>query len=452
MTVASLAVELDVAGRRIFMNPFGADDRPRGWVTFVRSLEARGADGRTLTVTPQEDASWLVDAEEGERISLRYDVDLAFTREPWSAGNEQAGQFTGEALYLVARPLIIMAEPDGPAEIEFRGDANWRVSAPWTPVAGSARRFMAATRTELVQNSFVIGRHPEIRANQGAFTIILALPGSSQDVGTHVAPVLNAALADYLEMFPGTPPRNFLMTFFRAPQEDGEAFSGSAAFTVSGPIPESDPLIWGNFIAHETMHYWNGQSIRSAERARTQWFSEGFTEYLANAALARGDVISDARWIRKAESHLSMYLLFRNAPAWSGVTLSIAGQNKSANRPGVYNGGWVVALCLDGEIRTRTRDRRSLRDLMRLMYERFGLTGVTYRADDLYQAASEIAGADMSAFFARYVDGDETLPVQECLSRFGLSATLKPYAGEAYIERDRRAPRDSVQRLRSLLS
>lgn len=451
MTTAVVTAELDVAGGRVFMNPFGADDQPRGWATFVQAIEASGADGRSLALVAQPDASWTLPAQEGERVRLRYNVDLSFARRPWSAGNEQAGQFTGEALFLVARPLIVMSEPDGAAEIEFGGDPAWRISAPWAPLGADGRRFAAANRTELVQNSFVIGAHPETRVTQGVFTVIVALPGVSGDAGRHVTPVIRAALSDYLDMFPRTPRRNFLLTFFYAPQEDGEAYSGSAAFTVSGRIPESDILIWGNFIAHEAMHHWNGQSIRSSERARTRWFSEGFTEYFANAAMARGGVITTERWLRKAESHVAQYMLFRSSPAWSGVTLAVAGENSGRFRPGVYNGGWAAALCLDGEIRERTGDRRSLRDLMSLMYERYGLPRQPFTAAELYQAASEVAGADMSSYFARYVDGDETLPVHECLARFGLAATLKSYAGEAYLRRNESANRAQQRRLRALL-
>lgn len=174
-------------------------------------------------------------------MQLSYEIDLGFARRTWAAGNEQAGQFTGEAIFLTARPLIIFSGPDGPAEVEIRGPTDWRVSAP-------------------------------------------------------------------------------LMT----------------------------------------------------------------------------------------------------------------------------------AFCLDGDIRERTSDQRSLRDVMTAMYERYGADRRPFLASDLYEVIFEIAGVDMTSFFTRYVEGDETLPIETCLGRFGLAATMKPYAGEAYLRRDR-SNRAGLRRLHDLL-
>lgn len=50
----------------------------------------------------------------GGPVTLRYVVDLSFTREPWPPGNEQAGQFTGDAVYRVTRPVFTVPVIDGP--------------------------------------------------------------------------------------------------------------------------------------------------------------------------------------------------------------------------------------------------------------------------------------------------------------------------------------------------
>lgn len=47
--------------------------------------------------------------------------------------------------------------------------------------------------------------------------------------------------------------------------------------------------------------------------------------------------------------------------------------------------------------------------------------------------ASELAGDDLSGFFARYVSGADTVPIKECLARFGWSAYTKSYAAEAFL-------------------
>jgi predicted metalloprotease with PDZ domain len=47
------------------------------------------------------------------------------------------------------------------------------------------------------------------------------------------------------------------------------------------------------------------------------------------------------------------------------------------------------------------------------MYEQFGLTRKSYRVEDIVRTASETAGIDLSEFFKKYVEGNETIPVDE---------------------------------------
>ncbi len=443
-------VEATLHGGHFSMAPIGASHLARGWQTWVQNLIALSATGGTLPVEAGPDGGWIVDAQPESSIRLNYEVDLSFTRLPWPVGNEQAGQFTGDALYLVARPLFIVSDVDRPARIRIQPPGNMIISSAWQ--RGDDGVFYAENQTSLTSNSLVVGHHNEVRVSQDDFHVNLALPGEAGGAADAMRPVLSAAMADYLDMFPETPARTFLMTFFYAPQDDGEAFSGSAAFTSQEPVTATGRLIWANFIAHELMHHWNGQAIASSERAPTAWFREGGTEYLANLALARGDVVDPQSWLRKAESHLGLYLLFASSPVWQEVTLESAGSNSGANRPGVYNGGWAASLCLDARIRQASADRRSLRDLMTLMYRRYAQTGTRYTAADLASAVSEIAGEDLDDYFRVHIQGTEPLPIRECLAAFGLQIISKSYAGEAYLSADPEADGAARQRLDSLLN
>jgi hypothetical protein len=59
-------------------------------------------------------------------VTLRYVVDLSFTREPWPFGNERAGQFTGDAVYLIAQPVFIAPVADGPMRVRPVGWLTWQ--------------------------------------------------------------------------------------------------------------------------------------------------------------------------------------------------------------------------------------------------------------------------------------------------------------------------------------
>jgi predicted metalloprotease with PDZ domain len=437
---------------RVAMADWGAEWLDDGWVTFVRDLNARTADGRPLALEPDGPGGWRIEAgARGGPVTLRYVVDLSFTREPWPFGNERAGQFTGDAVYLVAQPVFIAPVGDGPMRVRFNVPAEWIVSTPWSLAGTAPRTWCAADLDDLLRNSFVAGRHAIAQADHGDFTVTLALPGGAGAAAELFVPVLSAALKDYAEIFGELPDRNFLMTFFYGDYDNGESYAGSSTFTARDSVDADGLMVWGNFIAHELFHFWNAQRFRSSERAATRWFSEGATEYFANRALVRQGIISPAQWRKKAEVHVAMYMLFRSSPVWNGVTLAEASAATSRNRPGVYSGGWVASLCLDAEIRVASGDRAGLAEVMARLDERFGATGTLYPAAALVEASSYVAGRNLGPFFRRYIESDETLPVLDCLATFGLAARMRPTAGEAYIWEDPAAPPAEVARLARLL-
>ena len=426
-----------VTNGRLFMSQIGVDHLPEGWATFVSDLQASDEKGDKLNFEKGEGANWRVAQGYNGMVNLTYKVDLRFIYEDWVSGNEQAGAHFDDSIFLVTRPIFISSEYNGNIRVNFKLPSNWKASTPWKPDQ-DARAFIAENQLDLLSNTVILGNHKEVRLREGTLTFILALPGKMKETSPIIEATLKPVLRAYLRLFRGTPPSIFLMTFFHANAEDGEAYSRSSAFTTSDEVSKASLIIWGNFLAHELFHFWNGQQMRGNERDNRQWFSEGFTEYYANLTLVREGLIGEDLFIKKIEKHLAMYLFFRSAPAFNGVSLVKAGERKGFNRPAVYNGGWTVAFCLDQIIREKTSGRKSLDDFMTTMYRKFGAK--PYRYDDIVETAGETAGTDLTEFFAEFVAGTHTMPVKEHLKKYGLNAYFKGYAGEFYIVRDSASP------------
>jgi predicted metalloprotease with PDZ domain len=169
------------------------------------------------------------------------------------------------------------------------------------------------------------------------------------------------------------------------------------------------------------------------EDEKTSWFSEGVTEYMANRTISRTGLISTELFLKKLETHVAMYDYWMWAPPFQKTTLETAGGDKDFNRPAVYSGGVMATFCLDTTIQKQTGGIKNLEDLLRLMMKRYGATGKQWGSDDLVRDASEVAGTDLSEFFARYVSSRNILPVKNCLTEAGFDAALSDYAGEAFI-------------------
>lgn len=434
--LASVEAEITVADGRIFMAPWGADHLPNGWASFVKNLLITDRAGKSVNFESKPNGAWqLGGASNGAAMRLSYQVDLSFTKTKWTYGNEQAGVFQDDALFVVSKALFVVSDAPSASEISFDVPPDWKVAAPWQTNGKNGRTFVALDKNDLINNSVVLGKPAEYVFEEGNFTFTLALLGRIREAKDLIAPALRKTLRSYVRVFDKTPPTKYLMTVFYADEADAEAFGKSAAFTERDRLTKDNLIRWGNTLAHEFFHSWNGHAIQGEDYASSQWFSEGFTEYYANLALVRERLIDEELFVRKMEKNLGLYFYFNASPAFDGASLKEAGTKKGRYRIGVYNGGWAAAFCLDVMIRDETNGKKSLDDLMRLVYERFGLAAKKYRYEDLVRAMSEIAGRDMGDFFKKYVAGKDRLPVLDCLRRAGFEGYTQFYDGEIYIKK-----------------
>jgi predicted metalloprotease with PDZ domain len=443
---AKVAAELQVDDGFVFTaGPAGGYQ----WDLCIKNLRLIREDGSAVPLHPAGRNRWSLPVGATGQVKLNYEADLSFTDTgKVQAGSQRGGQFFGDALYLVNRALFVMSNAPGPKEIEFEVPAEFEIATPWEKIG--ARRYRARENSQLADNATVLGRFPSFQIKEGKFDLTLALPGSTQDSKTLIEPALRSILHEYLRIFPDTPEFHIVLSYFRGPEENGEAYKDSGALTSVEPVTSANRILWANFLAHELFHHWNGNMIVGKDQATnagtTEWFAEGATEYMANRTLVRTAVISPDLFLKKMETNIGMYLYWRWALPFSGTSLQDAGAKtaltvphgaiaKTYNRPGVYSGGWVATFCLDTTIQKQTGGQKELDDLFRLMESRFGLTVTEYTSEDLQRAASEVAGINLAAFFSHYIASPESLPVKECLSDAGFEASIVDYGGEVYLNR-----------------
>ena len=80
-----------------------------------------------------------------------------------------------------------------------------------------------------------------------------------------------------------------------------------------------------------------------------------------------------------------------------------------------------MALLLDLRLRADSKGARSLDDLMRVLWQRHGLTGVGVEEDGLFALAAEIGGPALGRWLRELVEGTEELPLDTWLKRLGLT-------------------------------
>ncbi len=169
--------------------------------------------------------------------------------------------------------------------------------------------------------------------------------------------------------------------------------------------------------SHEYFHTWNVKRIKPAafvpydlERENYTtllWAFEGITSYyddLAAGAL-RPDLRSATTWrslgrsitnLLRSPGRMKQTVAEASCDAW--IKYYRQDENSPNALVSYYLKGSLIALCLDLLIRSRTRGRKSLDDLMRALWQRYGQTGVGVPEDGIEKLAEEIAGARLRDF------------------------------------------------------
>jgi predicted metalloprotease with PDZ domain len=332
---AEVQADMMVKDGRLLMIGGAVNHLPRGWGTFIRNIKIADEAGNALKLEEFSDekykTQWRVGAGFQGRARLTYEVDLAFAKTKWEAGNEQAAFYDGKALFVASRVFFIVSELSAPAQVRVNLPSGAKLAAAWKPLAD--KQSFETTGEDLVNNTLVAGDFGGFRAREGNFDFTVALLGKAREAEPLVSKALSKYSRMYNEIFSETPPSSYLMTLFYAEAEDGESYNQSAAFTTPPPLTEGNLIMWGNTLGHELFHHWCGAQINGAVYSESQWFQEGFTEYYANLAMMREQIMPERFFIWKAENTLGKYLYFRTAPQFSEVSIknaTAAGRSRSA--------------------------------------------------------------------------------------------------------------------------
>jgi predicted metalloprotease with PDZ domain len=189
---------------------------------------------------------------------------------------------------------------------------------------------------------------------------------------------------------------------------------------------------------HELFHTWNIKYIRPEEMlpydytkenyARTGYVYEGFTTYYGDKLLLSSDVFSvDEYFVTLQErllKHFHNYGRYNLSVAHSSWETWLDGYAPGApyRKTNIYDEGNLIAFMLDVMIMRATGNKKRLRDVCVLLYERFGKKGKGYSEKNIIELVNEISGQDFSQFFTDFVytPNDFELPLRECFDYLGI--------------------------------
>ena len=198
--------------------------------------------------------------------------------------------------------------------------------------------------------------------------------------------------------------------------------------------------------SHEYFHTWNVKRIKPAVFAPYDlqvenytpllWLFEGFTSYYDDLMLVRSGIISEATYFKllgktvgsvwRGSGRTKQSIAESSFDAWTKY------YRQDENAPNAiisyYTKGSLVGLAFDLTIRAKTGGEKSLDDLMRTLWERYGRDfyagasgsgrGITEK--EVEALFDEVSGLRLKSIFERHVRGTDDIPLAKLYAPFGV--------------------------------
>ena len=437
------------------------DDR---YWRYVRNfaVETEGA-----TVTRVDSAVWQVVAPPGV-VNVRYRIALP----PAEPGPRASWRpFLTPTGGLIGGPhsfMYVLGSEDSTVLVELALPASWQIATGLTATR-DPRYFTAASAAVLEDSPILAGHLRQWSFVEGGIAhrvVYWPLPDATPFDTVAFVSGIRSLVHQAITLFGRTPYREYTFQFADGAYSGGLEHRNSVTLGARSEELARDPNSGVQETAHEFVHTWNLMAIRPVEYRdidyRTQppvsslWFSEGLTMFYADLLLRRAGIpVHDSTRIAHLERLIGSYL---NNPAYarfSAESISRVAYNVEPGALGDYGAsthlqGELTGTMLDLMIRDATHGRRSMDDVMRLLFAQ----GVRIDGRVIERAVKSVCGCDVTPFFDAHVRNAGVIDFDRYLGLIGLRTrvTWAPAVFNGEPERDLRiygweSERDSSLRL-----
>lgn len=417
----------------------------------VYNIKASSSDGATLTVKKTEPDVWKVKPEGGS-LTISYTL----------YANRADGTYSGisEDFVVLNMPSSFMWVDElanNPVKVTFdlKGKGKWKIgtqlkeldSAKHIYCAPDFQSFMDSPcligDLKFVKLEFDIDQMPEILIaahTSDTFHDLEKLKNSTQKV-----------ILEQARIFGDLPEFEnnkyiFLLGLGAGFYPDGMEHRNSTIITDNLQVAGNHDNILGS-IAHEFFHVWNVERLRPASiepfnftnpmLCGELWFSEGFTSYYGDLSICRAGIFNPERYMNGLSALLNYCLnapgIHFGSPVYMSEMAAYTDQaafsdptNFSNTYLSYYRYGELIALALDLTLRSQFKGK-SLDDLMRFMWLKYGKEEKTFTNEDIRKGLAEVIGNEMFAsdFFNKYIYGNEIPDFESLFDQIGYKLIKK---------------------------
>lgn len=403
---------------------------------YLCDLDASDADGNRLQWHKESKNLWVIDTDSSETVTVSYRI-FANRRDVASS------RVNAETAFIAPNGVFMYKDDDTshPLSLTYDLPSNWTtISSGLKADEGNPRSYKVPSFDLLFDSPFLIGNHysKTISYEGHEYEFAIETPEGFEESGFESAfcSIVSAAT----DIIKDVPYDNYCLILLGAGGGGLEHFNSQACYT-SGSYRYKDRSEWIDFlafIAHEYFHLYNVKTIRPIELGPFDydretyspllWFSEGITCYYETQILYRAGLCTEAEKYQMLSSYIAMDEpyngKYHQSLRMASYDIWLNFMNRNANAKDVtvnyYFRGPTIGLIMDIEIQRLSDNKRSLDDLMRLLYNRYyKQAGRGFTEEEFWDAVDEVAGASMA--HVRYlVDNPVEIDYDRFLSPAGI--------------------------------
>jgi predicted metalloprotease with PDZ domain len=410
----------------------------RDYARYVRDVSATGDDGVGLAVVQLDKRRFSIARGQARRVVVRYQVyghELSVRTNHIDASH---ALLHGPGVYLfptAARDRACRVEVVPPA------DRGWRIHTGLAAADGGA--FSAANVDELLDCPIHLGVVEERTRTAGGKPLRLAVWGqlaARQVELDKLADDLAVICDAHARRMGGVPYEAYTFVLMLSPGAYGGLEHMNSSVNLHTPFCLASTKAYHELLellSHEYFHLWNGKRIYPAvleridygreNETRCLWVVEGLTSYYDRLTVRLADRIPVAGFLAKLAEEWGRLVAtpgrrrhsMEDASLNAWQKLYKPDESNLNTTVSYYLKGGIVAAAFDLEIRKRSNGARSLDDVLRHLWRRYGLTGEGY-PEDVQREFEEGAGVALGDLFDRLVRGTDDPALAEVFADVGL--------------------------------
>jgi predicted metalloprotease with PDZ domain len=415
----------------------------------VSNFRVQDAGGHALPFEKVSKNTWRVAAGNAPSIVLNYDV--------FGATSFAANTYLGEDRAYISPSGMFVHIPSmaqHPVTVAIQLPPNWKqIATGLEPVKGKINTFSATNFDVLYDCPILIGNQEYLQFEVKGVPHYVAMENVADTVDRpKMVADLKKMVTAATQLIGDVPYQHY--TFLMMGRGNGgieHLNSASIQFNGDSISTPKGYLSWLSYVCHEYFHNFNVKRIRPIalgpfnydmeNLTNMLWVSEGLSVYYEDLVLVRAGLMTREQYLDKMQAEMGT---FENAPGHHYQSATESSWNTWNTGSGVggdrnttisyYNNGAMLGAMLDLKIRDASKNRKSLDDVMRGLYQTYylrknrGFTDAEFR-----QECENAAGVDMAEVLS-YASTTTDVDYAKYFANAGLKlATATQDAAGAYL-------------------